>query len=268
MNNVPRSSVVLGIILLAGIIYYVVDERLDSSRESELASKLAHSEQTVKLKDGLYSRAATELSDVRMALDKSAARTSDLLLEAEKSKTELRYATELSLKWKRAFESKHPGIQTVEVPTSAPQECVKTCESIRTTVVLDDQLGPFHLTGHTRTNPAEVVTILEQARPIKITVGLTRADDGKWRTLVAADDKDLQLDIDVSSVDDRLSKKGFLERLSLVVQGAVDGAGLSFAGGIEYQSGRWAAAPLVRWDSAAGAGGGVQVRWTPFEERR
>jgi hypothetical protein len=266
---VPKTTVALAVLLAAGVVYHMVDERRDAARESALANKLAMSEQTVKIKDGLYSKSALELGQVKAALDLSQKRNSQLVAEAEKAHTELRYVAEVSAKWEKAFRSAHAAKQVVEVPTEVivPAECADQCSRIRTSIDLDEHLGPFHLTGHTRTNPAEVVTVLEQERPITITVGLTRSSDGRWRTLASSDEPDLRLDVGVSAVDDRLSKKGFWERLSVLGQATVDGSGPGLAAGIEYQSGTWGVAPLVTWDGG-GLGGGVQVRWNPFQERR
>lgn len=212
-GRVLRAAPV-GIVSVCLMLLYVrqCNETGAVRRERDaLAQKLAESERTIEVQEGVFQRTSLELSDVRAMLGKSELDLQDVRELLRKQDAELVAVTEISLRWKKKYEGLAHATQ-VEVPADPSMPDAPT----RVRVDFSKELGPFDLSGHTLTSPPEAFVSLSQARPISLGVHIAQLPNGKWSSVVTTPDgSDYAVDIVVSAVDREFERQDWRDKLSL-----------------------------------------------------
>lgn len=162
---------------------------------ADLSSRLAGSQETLEIREGLYTTQLVEVRDLRTLLDGSRVEISNLKDQLEKSKAELLSTQELAVRWKRAFE----GALTVSQSDSG--ESPTSPGVVRKRVDFTGDLGPIAVTGHTLTDPPEGHVSVRQVRPLLLTVNVAKDRTGRWTSLVTSSEPDMDVSVRLGGVN-------------------------------------------------------------------
>jgi len=204
-----------------------------SSRDDEVAdlsTRLAQSQHTVEISEGLYGTQLTEMSGLKSLLDSQRAEVRSLIEQLDRSKSELLTTQELAVKWRKAFEGALDTHQTDSGPSPTNPGVV------RKRVDFSRDFGPIAVSGHTLTDPPEGEVSVRQTRPLLLTVNVARGRDGKWSSLVTSSEPTMEVGVKLGGVDlgaiprDHWYQKLWID-LGVAALGDVAGSiGLSYRG--------------------------------------
>lgn len=224
------------------------------SRDQEIAglsTKLAASEKTVEVKDGLFATKVVEINDLTALFNSSKgewAKQNDVLKkQVSDMNARLLTAQQLTLQWKKAYEAELSATQGTVPPSDGGGKT-------RERVDFAGDLGPIHASGYTMTDPADAHLKLEQTRPLLLSVSVARASDGTWTSLVTSSDPDVDVKVGVAGVDLAAVKPTWRQRVWLDLGvNAFFSPGASF--GLSYHFDTWSlGASCVAWSAGLGCG--------------
>lgn len=195
----------------------------------ELRNKVAAHEQTVEVQKGVFTKASMEIDGLKKLLDSTKAEQARLRSELDKSKAEVLGLTEVSVKLRQDYEALLKAKQT-EIPGVDGKPG-------RTKVEFDREFGPYRVSGHTLTNPAEAFLRLSQHRPMRLTLAITQMEDRSWRAYAASSEDDVSIEVKLSAVNPYLLERKWYERIGFnaylgggtigIEPGALLGVGIS-----------------------------------------
>lgn len=199
---------VFGVLLVVGAIGVAWKYKSYEKELLNLRNQVATHENTIEVKEGLYTKKATEFENLQKLLDESKAEQSKLKIELDKNKAEILGLTEFTVKLKKDYEAKLAAKQT-EVPGVDGKPG-------RTKVEFEKEFGPYKISGFTLTNPGEASLKLAQHRPLRLSLALTQLPDKSWRTYIGSSETDLSVDVQLTSVNPYLLSRKWYERIGVV----------------------------------------------------
>ena len=256
-----KTAVVVGtgaLVIGGAALFHFLSLRSLRAENAGLRDVLATVEGTVKLREGVWERRAVEVVDLRRLLDASKGETLALAEELRKSHRDVVAVTKVAVRWKNAYEGAVAAGQTTVLPASPD-------DPPRIRVDFSRDFGPILVTGHTITDPPEGHVKVEQTRPLHLTLALSRAKDGSWRTMVAADDG-YEVDVELAGVDFGIFTDPWYRRLGVGVFAGVSPSGGAHGSiGLLYKGDRFVVGPTIGVSTESSAlviGGAFQ--WFPF----
>lgn len=213
-RGIPMIATLAGIAVLGAALYDCGKKTADS-KVADLTTKLAESEKTIEVKDGLYSTTIVEMTNVKNLLDSSIAAVAGLKKQLDETQAQLLTTQQVSVKWKNAYEAELKAHQKDPcAPTATdPAPCPTSPPEGRTEVDFTGDLGPIHASGHTLTNPAEAFLKLDQIRPLVLTVAVAKNKDGKWQSYVTSSEPNMQVDVNLAGVDPGVTSPSWKQRI-------------------------------------------------------
>lgn len=268
-SKLKRALAIVGValVLLVGALGGLTIVR--SSYENkirDLQNQIAESSVTIEEKDGQYARLMVQTDDLKDLLDKKDKQIQELDRTLRQNKEELLTANTLVVKWKKAFESA-ANAQQSDVPT--PSKDPDHPEVIRKRVDFDKDFGPILVSGFTLTDPPEAYVKVRQQRPLKLSLFVSQAADGKWTSRAISDDENSEVDIAVAAVNPYLLERKWYEKISLSIE--LGGAtGLLAGVGAGYEIGNFDVGPKfwVTYTGKVDTYVGLGLTWRPFQRNR
>lgn len=235
----------------------------DLKQIQELAQKLASSEKTVQIDEGLYAKSVLQVKDLIKVLDYADGRLVSLQKQLTESGDKLAAAEELTLTWKKKYEGAVSAHQT-PVPGKDPDGPGPEQPVVRQRVDFTKAWGFIGVSGYTMTDPPEGYVTVEQLRPLKLTVGVAKGTDGQWRAYVKSSEDNVNIDISLAAVDIGVmqQKKTWRDRLWIDTMLSVVGEkGMGID--LSYRFDRYSVGAGCR--SADRLSCGVSVGYRPFK---
>lgn len=261
-----NKTAVIGILCLIFVgfqlnSYYKINS-LEKDKKT-LQNALADSQATIVIKDSVYMKATKDIENLKSLLDNSNNQVHALTEYIEKQKEKIAYVTGLAIKWKSAYEGVLNAQQHDE-QNNPPIDaiCVEQCMKLRTRVDFEKELGPFKISGHTITNPAEAYAKVEQLKPLILKLVVTRTKSGLWKTYVVSQDGDLQIQIDTSAIDTSSFRRKWYEKIGLAGNISL-GSGIYSSIGVTYDFNGLSVGPSYGF-SDRGKLIGLTAIWRPF----
>lgn len=248
-------AVLISIALVVMLIYagYRYGEKRNADRVATLATELAHSQETLELQTGLYSRKVEEYNELSGMLDTSRSEVKALKQYLEEAKAKLLVTEQISLRWKKAYEDALAAQQTEEPPVDPGGPPRKRVE-------FSGDLGPIHASGHTLTDPPEAYLKLEQLVPLILTMNLVQNKNGTWTTFVTSSDENMDVKIDVAGVNPLVLSEKWYQRIWVEFGAGFLGDPVGSAG-LRYNRDRWSVgASCSAWQTGHSCGGSVGFR--------
>lgn len=242
---------------ITGRAMYGCGSRSRDEQVTDLASRLAQSEHTVELKDGLYVTKLVEIRDLGSLLDRERAETKAMADQLDRSKSELLTTQQIAVKWKSAYE----GILNARQTDSGPSPTIPGVTRRR--VDFQRDFGPISVSGHTLTDPPEGEVSVRQTRPLLMTVGIARDRNGKWTSLVTSSEPTMEVGVTLAGVDlGSIPGPSWYQRIWFDV-GASALGDLAVTLGSSYRGDRYSLG-LSCFESSASHGCGLTVGIRPF----
>ncbi len=198
------GGIVLVIVILA--IGYRFGQRSRDAEITELAIKLATSEQTIEISRGVYATQTREIGDLKELIAKVGEENLGLAEQLRRSRAELLTLGTLVVKWKKAYESLLNSTQTEEPPVTPGDPPRKRVDFV-------GDLGPIHASGHTLTDPPQAYLKLEQTRPLRLTVAVARNPNGTWSTYTTSSEENMEVEVALSGVDTGILSPKWYQRI-------------------------------------------------------
>lgn len=262
---VKIACVVLLALLLVGVGFGVVTKLSYDAELARLRNEVASRDQTIEIQAGAYSRLALESQQLEKLLGESSAEVGDLLKRLDKTNEDILAANRVAIHWKQAYEALIKAHQE-PVPGPTPED------PARQKVSFTKDFGPYRVSGHTLTDPAEALLRLEQIEPLRLTIFVTQDPTGAWKSYATSSDENHRIEIEVAGVNPRVIEPKWFEHIqfSATIAGGQMGAGFgALAGlGVSYKVKQFDIGPAVfvgigdRVDKFVGA----TVTWRPFEK--
>lgn len=213
-----------------------------------LATKLATSEKTLEISQGLFAIKVHEVEGLASALEyiksKSGKEISALQEQLRKAQQEILSLNSLVVKWRSAYEGLLEATQGEETGPDG---------QVRHRVDFRRDFGYIGVSGYTLTDPPEGYVKVEQLRPLKLTLAMTKNRNGTWSSLVTSSEDNVAVDIDVSALDLSVISPRWYQRLWGEVGGDFLGA-KDVSLGVRYVSDRWSLGASCRVGDAKGCG--------------
>lgn len=187
----------------------------------ELSQKLVSSEKTTEVLKDLYAKEAVKTNDLVALLEATSADSAAskeelgaLRKQLKETGDQLAIADRLVIKWKHAYEGAVEASQH-DVPGTDPDGTGPLPPVVRKQVDFSKDWGFIGVHGYTLTDPPEGYVVIEQLRPLKLTVAVARGNDRQWRAYVKSSEENVQVDIDLAGVDENvlLPRKSWRDRL-------------------------------------------------------
>lgn len=238
-------------VTLLSIVGYECGKRSQRDDISKLRAKLESSEKTLELEHGLFLKRVTEVQDIASKLDRE---NQELIRLVKNGKKKIIALNELTLKWKKAYESSVDANQT-DVPPAIPGE------PARKRIDFTGSVGPIKVVGYTMTDPPKAFLKWEQVDPLRLIVSITRNHDKTYSTIVKASSNDIAVDVSSSLLDLSVLRPAWYQMIWVDL-------GLSFLGdpaasiGLSYHGDRFSFGPsCFAASSAYGCGlvSGVRI---------
>ena len=192
------SGIALATLLAIGVTGKVMYGCGSSSRDrqvEELASRLAQSEKTIEIENGLYATQLVEMRNLRSLIDSTKEECRSLIDQLAASKAELLTTHQVAVKWKSAYE----GAVKAHQSDSGPSPTDPTV--VRKRVEFERDFGPIAVSGYTLTDPPEGKVSVRQTRPLILTVNVARDRNGKWSSLVTSSEPTMDVGVTLGAVD-------------------------------------------------------------------
>lgn|SRR5574337_743844 len=234
LKRISSGILIVGGAIIAASQVYSCGKRSAQGQVADLTTKLAESEKTVELKDGLYATKIVEESNVQNLLDGSRKEVDALKKQLSDSQAQLLTTQQVSLRWKQAYEASLKSQQSDGGKGTGPDG--QPTERKRVDFVGD--LGPIHATGHTLTDPPESYLKLDQIRPLVLTVSVARNKDGQWQSYVTSSEPNIDARVNLAGVDPGVTLPTWRQRIWLDV-GATPLGGPAATVGLSYHFDRW-----------------------------
>lgn len=183
------------VICIAAVIAvgYFIGRNTKKTEMAFLVTQLAQNEKTAEIDKNLYATKVIEAANLDVLLNIKSAEVILLKKQIDDSKADLLTTQQISLKWKKSYESALAANQETIPPTATTPE--------RKKITFSGVLGPIEATGYTITDPAEAFISLKQKNPLILTVAVARNIDGTWSTYVTSSDDNIQADVKLAGVD-------------------------------------------------------------------
>lgn len=217
MKFMNLLSAGLAIVVVVLLVLLQVQKNKALNEKTDLLNKLAKSEETVKIAEGLYMKQVLVSEDLQKLLDNANQTVHALTEQLERAQAKIVSLNEIVVYWKKKYEG---AVVVVPGPQpdnpELPPECVDHCSKVRTRIDFKKDFGPIRVEGHTITNPAEGHVSVEQTRPLKLTVALTQNKRGEWKTYVVSSEDDMEVEINFSAIDVKHFEKKWYEKIGIV----------------------------------------------------
>lgn len=247
MNTLKQAAPLILIALIFSVIAFLIGSHRQDSTVQELNRRLSESAKTVEVKQGLYETAIGQVTDVKSLLDSSSQEVVELKRQLDESKAKVLTAQKVVVLLK----------SPLSAPTTATQQTVPPVDAggkQRQRVDFTHDFGPFKVSGHTLTDPAEGFVTLSQGRPLSLTVAVARNSDGTWSSLVTSSEPTVGVNVSLGSVDPGVISPSWYQRIWAVGSASVlssPAAGLSLA----YFGERFSLGPQCQvWNGGWGCG--------------
>lgn len=260
------STVLLVVVVVVAVLVHFSEVRKLQKENVDLLNQVALKDKTVEEVKGVYEKRALEEHNVQAVLD--AEKDQQLVAlkdQLKKAGEQLDNATSVGLKWKQAYE----GLATATekpVPDPTPAKPGVTLAG-REEVDFDKDFsnGFIHVSGYTRTNPAEAFVSVQNMRPLKLTLAISQDKQGGWHAYTTTSEENVGADIVVSAVNPSLRDTRWYERLGLI--GSL-GLGDGFLAGVgaSVDLGHFEVGPQI-WvvgNTEVSKFIGATVIWKPF----
>lgn len=260
----PLLALAVVLVLLYG--GYKWGARSANSEVATLTEKLAESEKTVELKQGLYATTLVQANDLQSLLTGKDAQVQALQKQLTDSQAQLLTTQQLVVQWKSAYQGALKATQTNGGATPTPVDgAVEVPVALgRTRVDFTGGLGPISATGYTLTNPPEAYLSLIQTRPLKLTVSVARERDGTWTSYVTSSEPNIGVNVSLGGVDPGVLAPSWYERIW--VDGGIDFLGGKRASlGLSYRMDRWALGAGCSLETGWSAGCGLTAGFRLFK---
>lgn len=247
-------AAIVGAAFIAGVLGFMLGRRGADDEVSDLTTRLAQAEQTVEIAKNLYAEKVAEIENLSSLLrdvsDASSTAIEELVKKIEAADQRVLTLQKNVVYWKTAYEGAVEASQG-EQPSDDP------VDPSRKRVDFRKDFGYIGVTGHTLTDPPEGYVKVEQLRPLRLTVAVTKNKDGTWSSYVASSEDNVAVDLGLSALDLSVTKPKWYQRL-WVESGAVFLGEPSASIGLSYRGDRFSVGPQCAL-SAQGGGCGISV---------
>lgn len=245
--------IILGIIILIGATMYRCGGRSRDDEIDSLAVKVAQSEKTVEVKQGLYATSLVQMDDAKRLLSQRDSLVTELRKQLDETHAKVLTTERIVVKWKEPMKASVEATETA-VAASAPDR------PLRRRVDFRHDFGPFLVSGYTLTDPAEGFVSLDQGRPLALVLTVARNRDGTWASYVSSSEKDMAIDVTLGAVDPGILKPSWYQRI-WVTSDVVGYPSLAAGIGMEYRGERISFGPQCQfWNGGLGCGLSFGVR--------
>jgi hypothetical protein len=225
MNRTKYVGYIVLLIAILAVGFKVGDwwrNRQTANEVALLATQLQKTTETLEVETGLFTKQSSAFEDLSKYLDGKTTEIVALKKQLDESQASLLTANQLTLKWKKAYESALAANQTEEPPVEGGPT--------RKRVDFTGRLGPIQATGHTLTDPAEAFLKLEQIEPLKLTVAVAQNKDKTWSTFVTSSDTNIDVKVDLAGVNPLVISPKWYQRVWLDVGAAALGDPAGYLG--------------------------------------
>lgn len=265
------EKLVLGLVGVMGVtlvVLVLVFSHTTSSNRAQLLAlqnQIAERDRTIEVQKGLYEKLAVQTKDVKGTLDQKDVQVRELEDQVKKQKQDLLDASAVIVQWKKAYEGLANATQT-NVPST-------TQVASREKVDFHEDFGYIKVDGWTITNPPQAWVRLTQGRPLRLTLALAQDEAHAWHTYVTSSEQNMQVDVQVSSVNPYLFQPKWYENIGVDIDlGAgtnQSGLGALFGAGLSYRFMQFSLGPHV-WlglNDRVDRYYGVTFEWRPFQRK-
>lgn len=253
LRKIAVAIVILTASVFVGTFGYSCGQRSRADQLATLSQALSQTEQTVRLKEGLYQTTLVQVGDARKLLELRESENADLLRTLDAAKARVLTTERVVVKWL----PKESAVEATQrdVPSDPGQPPVT-----RKRVDFKHDFGPFLVAGYTLTDPATGFVTVTQGRPLSLTLAVSRDPDGHWLSHVSSSDPDVGVDVTLGGVDPGILESRWYQRFWLSSTVGLLG-GTSVGLGIEYRGERFSLGPQCQlWSDGHACGVGVGVR--------
>jgi hypothetical protein len=220
----------MALIISALLLYHGFKVRQYQNTVVKLQNEAALKDKTIEEAKGLYEHLTIQSSNVQGQLNSKDVQISELENQIAHGHEQLDSATSIALAWKQAYAGLAQAKQTqVKPPAGSPPSTVD-----RLRVDFSKTWDFIGASGYTLTSPPEAYLKIEQLRPLKLTLAVSRGKDGAWHSYVTSSESNVNADISVSVIDPNIRKEKWYSRLG--IQGGLGvgttSTGLGLLGGI------------------------------------
>jgi hypothetical protein len=221
------SFILLGGVLVLGG-FYVYERYTKNKLEENLNNQIAQLQQTVKEKDGLYSKRGVEIENLK-------SENKDLQKIIKNRDEQILAMTDVIIKLKDKIYELQNVIESMEDvsgnPVDLSEQCRECLLGVRFIVGFDQTFDYLNIGGYCKTNPGEVHIELKWVRPLKLNLILTKDKNDNFRAYLDAKGSDIESAELNLKIDPSIFDLHWYERL--YVQGSVGlGSGLFTSVGV------------------------------------
>lgn len=247
------AAVGLAGLIAAGRVGYGCGRQAGSRQADALVQALEGTQATIRTKEALYQTTLTQVDDARRLLEAREVENRDMLRQLDAAKARVLTTERVSVRWiPRRAESIRA--------TQADVRPTTPWEAHRTRVDFSHDFGPFVVSGHTLTDPAEASLEVVQGRPLALTLAVSRDRDGRWLSHVSSSDPDVRVDVTLGAVDPGVVGPRWYQRFWATGAAGVLG-GTSLGVGLEYRGDRYSLGPQCQlWSGGHACGVSLGVR--------
>lgn len=225
MNWLKYAGITVLVIAVMAIGFKIGDwwtTRQSRAEISTLKTELSKHLETIEVQKDVYAIQIFKYDVLQELFDTSRAEVEALKKHLDDTNAKLLTATQLTLKWKKAYEALLDSQQTEEPPVDGGP--------VRKRVDFAGKLGPIQATGHTLTDPPQAFLKLEQVDPLKLTVSVAQNKDKTWSTFVTTSDSNLDVKVDLAGVNPLVISPKWYQRIWMDVGAAALGDPAGYLG--------------------------------------
>jgi hypothetical protein len=251
MNFLKRFWPVLVAFVCAISLYLLVNHYRKTIERLE--NIVAVRDKTIEISKGVYERLSVQSADLAAVVSSKDSEVKALLAALKKGKRDVLSLTQLSVTWKKAYES----------AAMAHQVDITEGGEIRHRVDFEKDFGYIGVKGYTLTSPPFAWVHAQQNRPLRLALAISRGPDGAWRSTVASSEEDVSVDVSLASVDPGILRAKWYEKISISLAVGVSSAGGVAAAGVGYDIGHLTISPTV-FTTYQNTYYGGSLAWRPF----
>ena len=259
-------GLMVALVALAGYGFFTL--RAKDRENARLRDEIAVKDETIKLKDGSYTKLARERDDLE-------ATNKELQKVIDKQKQDVITAQQIAAGWKAKYDNlvqlippPFPGLPSDWNPVG-PQKCTDKQQEFL--ALTDYGLVKAGCRIATYDPQTQARTLLEPgSRKLKLNLAVTRDANKQWHSYVKVeppDDKNFDIDIVSSGVNVEPLKLKWYEKIGVNIDIGV-GNGVLGGAGVNYEFGQFNLGPSI-WGVAnngqAGTFYGLNFNWFPFK---
>lgn len=257
MNWITKNFKYLGVLLTIVALFAAgvsCGRKLREKEIAELTTRLAENDKTIELDKDLYAKNLRIIQDLNILLKVKDDSSKELSAQIDKMNAQILSLNQLVVKWKKAYEGALQTGQTEQPPANPG-------DPVRKRVDFKRDFGFIGASGYTLTDPPEGFIKIEQLRPLKLTLAVTKNKDGTWSSLVQSSEDNVQVDIGISGLDLSVIKPRWYQKL-WVDSGTYFLGGAMATIGASYRGDRWSLGASCAAGDAKTCG--ITIGFKPF----